>query len=163
MWLLWIGSVALAGEGLPSRWQEPNVVVGVGAGRPALISVRAEAWLSSQFSAEFGFGVPAIGFDELAGDFTLRFRPDALCVGCGGQDLLTFGFGVAGVGTAVRGFDEWALAIGPDVAVTGVHWFTPELGVHATVRGGLGPSLVSPSANVEAVDWWSFGVLGLSF
>ncbi len=169
MWLLCLASLAFGrdrtvGEGpVPPRWQEPNVIVGVAAGRPGLVSVRGEAWLSSRFSAEVGFGLPELDLDELAADVAFRFRPDVFCVGCGGQDLLLVGVGVGAAGSSDRGFERWRFALGPDVAVTGVHWFTPELGVHATIRGGFGPSFASPDAGVEAVDWWSFGVVGLSF
>lgn len=166
MWLIGLGSLAFGQttDGpIPSRWQRPNVMVGVGVGRPALVSVRFETWLSSQFSTEVGFGLPELDFDELAADIVIRYRPDALCFGCGERQLLTIGFGIGAVGVADRSFDAWQLALGPDVAVTGVHWFTPQLGAHATVRAGFGPELTGPGVEVEAVDWWSFGVVGLSF
>jgi len=159
MWVVWLCSLAVGQDRLP----DPNVVVTAAVGRPAVVSLRAEAWLADQFSAEIGFGLPDLDLEELAADLTFRFRPDVLCIGCGGRDLVTIGFGVAAVGTADADFDAWRLALGPDVAVTAVHWFTPQLGVQATLRGGAGPSLVGPDATVEAVDWWTFGGIGLSF
>jgi len=161
MW--WIGVSSLAwGQPKAVEWPEPNVIVGVSAGRPAAIALRAEAWLADQLSAEVGFGLPRFDVETLSADLTLRLRPDLFCVGCGRRDLLVVGVGLAGVGTADADFDDWRLVVGPDVAVTGVHWFTPELGLQATVRGGLGPVL-GPDASFEAVDWWTFGSLGLSF
>lgn len=160
MLLLWLGSLAGAQES-PVRMPDPNVIVGAAAGRPALVSLRAEGWLADQLSVEVGFGLPGLDVDELAADLTLRLRPDLLCFGCGGRDLLTLGVGVAGVGTADRRIQDWRLAVGPDVAVTGVHWLNPKLGLQATVRGGAGPTFTG--AGADAVDGWVFAGAGLSF
>ncbi|MEN0068121.1 MAG: hypothetical protein AAGA48_38710 [Myxococcota bacterium] len=162
MWVIWLCSSAL-GQDIPDRFPDPNVIFGVGAGRPALLSVRAEGWLADEFSAEVGFGLPGLDVDELAADLTLRLRPDALCFGCGEQNLLTLGLGAAALGVADRDFATWRLLVGPDVTVTGVHWVNPELGLQATLRGGVGARLAGPGVAYEAVDWWSFGSLGLSF
>lgn len=162
MWLMFWVSLGFAQDGVV-RYPHPNVILGVGPGRPAVLGIRAEGWIADQLSTEIGVGLQRFDFEGLEADLCLRVRPDAFCVGCGNRDLLTVGVGIAAVGTAPVDFETWRLAFGPDVAVTGVHWLDRELGLQATVRGGAGPVLAGPDPAIDGVDWWLFGTLGLAF
>lgn len=147
------------------NYQAPNSIIGVGVGYPTLVTARGEAWIGDQVSTEIGVTWPTtLPIQSLTIDTALRWRPDALCIGCGGRGLLGFGLGVGGyVVPDLTLTDAWGFAAGGDLASTAVFWFTPTFGAQASARVGAGPGWVGDASAGLAPTVWTHGTVGLAF
>jgi hypothetical protein len=125
---------------------------------------RGEAWLAEGVSGELGAGTLGEVGDAVGFDWALRWRPDFACLNCGEQVLATFGLGVGGL--VVPDFqleDPWELAVGPDLAATGVVWLSKRVGIHLTGRVGVGPGWLGTDFSTVEVKPWAFLTAGLAF
>lgn len=153
-----IGAAAMAQPG----WQRPNSTVGVGVA-PWGLTVRGEAWMSGELSAELGVGLRGFDPEQPVGDWAVRWRPRFACFGCGERALVTIGAGVGGTVIPDFGGGPWGLGLGPDLAVTGIYWTSHAVGLQATGRVGLGPTVSTDGFEVGVVEPWFMLSGGLAF
>ncbi|HHO53116.1 MAG TPA: hypothetical protein ENK18_20135 [Deltaproteobacteria bacterium] len=147
------------------HYQAPNSIVGVGVGYPTLITARGEAWIGDQVSTEIGVTWPStIPIQSLTIDTALRWRPDALCIGCGGRGLLSFGAGAGGyVVPDLTLTESWRFAAGGDLVGTAVFWINTTFGLQASARAGGGPGWVGLGTTGITPAIWAHGTVGLAF
>lgn len=142
-------------------FQPPNTLVWASVGQPWVLSVRGEAWLADEITGELGVG--GLGDDALGLDWAIRWRPDALCIGCGGSDLLTIGLGPGGLVAPPVERDDWGVVLGGDLGVAYVHWLSKKTGLTVAGRGGAGAAFVDADIGNSELGWWAFGGVGLAF
>jgi hypothetical protein len=157
LFLLMLPSVSAAQD-----YPTPNTLLWGAVGEPWLVSAKAEGWLGEAFTGEVGVG--GLGLDATIGfDWALRWRPDALCFGCGHCDLLTIGIGPGGLVAPPINWDDWRFAAGGDLGLAYVHWLSPKTGVTVAAHGGAGAGWVDLNIAESSFQWWGFGGLGLAF
>jgi len=145
-------------------FKPPNSTLGVGVGMPTLLSLQGEAWFAHQASFVLGVGLPRdLALNEPTFNWALRWRPEFACVACDERLSATFGVGLGGLIDPVFPRAPWGFAVGPDLAGTGVYWFTPNLGIQATAHVGLGPGWAGTNLSEGNLSGWAFLSAGLAF
>jgi len=139
----------------------PNTLLWGSVGQPWLASVRGEAWFSDEATGELGVG--GFGDDTLGLDWAIRWRPDVLCFGCGGADLLTIGIGPGGLVAPPVDRDDWGITAGGDLGLAYVHWLSKKTGLTVAARGGAGAAFTDLNVDQAGFGWWAFGGVGLAF
>jgi hypothetical protein len=142
-------------------YPSPNTLLWASVGTPWLASVRGEAWLADEVTGELGVG--GFGDDTLGLDWAIRWRPEFLCFGCGGSDLLTIGIGPGGLVAPPVDRDDWGVAVGGDLGIAYVHWLSKQTGLTVAGRGGAGAAFVDADIQGAGFGWWGFGGVGLAF
>jgi len=159
-----VGVAAVAAEAAAQEvpdYPSPNTLLWASAGTPWLASVRGEAWLADEVTGELGLG--GLGDDTLGVDWAIRWRPERLCFGCGGSDLLTIGVGPGGLVAPPIDREDWGLAVGGDLSIAYVHWLSKKTGFTVAGRGGAGAAFVDTDLQGAELGYWAFGGAGLAF
>jgi len=150
------------GLAMANDYPTPNTLLWGAVGEPWLVSAKAEGRLGDSFTGQVGFG--GLGLDATLGfDWAFRWRPDALCVGCGQRDLLTVGVGPGGLVMPPVNWDDWRFAAGGDLGLAYVHWLSPQAGLTIAAHGGAGAAWVDLDVSALSLQWWGFVGMGMAF
>lgn len=159
-------AAALSGVAHAEDFQSPNTLLTAAVGRPWLVSARAEAWIGDGVTGEVGVGALGDGaaWEGLIGvDWAIRWRPDALCFGCGSRNLLSVGVGPGGWVVPPLERDGVGLAAGGDLGLAYVHWLTRQTGFTVSGKVGGGAGWQDLEVADAAGVWWAYLGAGVAF